>query len=160
MPKKSNNTAETTGEDLPLATETLVGSELSEPPGHRVPDNLVRLGNPKTRPPGECLYRATLVRGLTYTLSYLVPLVFERGKPVEITQAEFEHLQGACDELTFFDGARRWRRRVRKFSFGAADGGPVDLPDLPDELVGAGTGDPFEDAELAKRQGDPDAASA
>ena len=128
-----------------------------EPPGLRTlpgwnsPDR-----NP--RPPGPLTKTATLIRGVTWTLSYSTgPVVFRHGESVEITESEFERLaEEAIDKIDFSDPGTglRVQRSVRKFRyFNSTTGDEIEMPALPDVQCGPGadTRDIFERAAAEKK---------
>ena len=88
------------------------------------------------RPLGELTRLATLVRGVSYTISYSSgPLVFRYGKPVPINDSEFARLGKAIDKIDFQDPDRAacTVRSIRKFRFAdAATGEAIELEPIPD----------------------------
>ena len=102
--------------------------------GFRTPDTWGRRDrNP--RPIAELTKTATLVRGISWTISYSSgPLVFAKGKPVQITDGEFERLQEAIDRVDYDNGTgARIIHFIRKFKFQSIDSGKlIELEPLPD----------------------------
>lgn len=114
-----------------------------QPPGHRHP----HISAP--RPSGPAAYKAILTRGVTFR--YVGGSVFEKGRPVPISEDEFQHLSAMADSVVYFDGERRIRRFMRKFRFETLDGEPLDLDPIPDQQLDALSDDPFEAAERARQ---------
>ncbi len=140
-------------ETVDQSTEDYDGSAdpFLPPPGHRTRRHMARFNGPQRRSSGPYDYTAVLVRGLSYTLSFEYPLVFEKGRPVKVNKTEFRYLCDAVDPVDFHDGHRRIRRRIRKFRFQGPDGEPVELSPFPDEYIdGAPVSDPFAAAQLAR----------
>ncbi len=106
--------------------------------GFRTPDTWGRRDrNP--RPIAELTKTGTLIRGISWTISYSSgPVVFAKGKPVPITEVEFQSLQAAVDKIDFPDGSgERIIRSIRKFIFhDIASGDLIELEPLPDVTVG------------------------
>lgn len=110
-----------------------------EGPGFRTPPVWSpRDRNP--RPVGELTRTATLVRGVSWTISYSTgPVVFPYGRAVPINESEFERLSAAVDKIDFADPANNARtlRSIRKFIFAdAATGDEIPMPAIPDVEAG------------------------
>ncbi len=110
-----------------------------EPPGYRTPPGWNRRDvNP--RPLGELTRTATLVRGVSWTISYSTgPVVFPYGRAVPINESEFERLSAAVDKIDFADPANNARtlRSIRKFIFAdAATGDEIPMTAIPDVEAG------------------------
>ena len=92
------------------------------------------------RPTGELTRTATLVRGISFTLSSSTgAIVLRHGKPTPINDTEFERLSEQVDRVDFADPANNVRveRRIRKFVFNhAASGDAIELPVLEDRECG------------------------
>ena len=92
------------------------------------------------RPTGELTRTATLVRGISFTLSYSNgAIILRAGKATLINDIEFERLIEQVDRVDFPDPANNVRveRRIRKFVFHhAASGEAIELPILEDRECG------------------------
>ena len=121
------------------APEPAPAMVVAEPVGMRTPDAWNRRDkNP--RPVGALTRTATLVRGISYTISYSNgPLVFKKGEAVPITDNEFERLEKAVDKIDFPDGSgARIIRFIRKLVFHSIDSGDlIELEPMPDIEAGA-----------------------
>ena len=121
------------------------------PVGNRTRRHMAQFNGPRCRSPGPYDYTAVLVRGLSYTLSYEFPLVFDKGRPVRVNKTKFRYLCDVIDPVDFHDGHTRVRRRIRKFRFRGPDGAPIELPSIPDEYIdGVPVSDPFAVAQLER----------
>ena len=129
--RKETPAAEAAPQPAPLMVEV-------DQVGMRTPDAWSRRDrNP--RPVAALTKTATLVRGISWTISYSSgPLVFAKGKLVQITDGEFERLQEAVDKIDFDDGSgARIIRFIRKFIFhDIASGDLIELPLMPDVEAG------------------------
>ncbi len=124
--KKTKTTPQAAPEPAPVALEA---------PGYRTPSVWSpRDRNP--RPVGELTRTATLVRGISYTLSYSTgPIVFAYGKAVAINESEFARLSAAVDRVDFQDPGKAacTVRSIRKFVFhDAVTGDEIPMPAIPD----------------------------
>lgn len=149
---KTKNEAE--ADEIPTidGREVLIGSELAEPVGSRLPQSLRRDGRQNPRPHGDRSFQAELVRGVSFTISYAGgSLVLEKGKQVPVNETEFAHLSQAVDRIDFSDGEGRVQRSIRKFRFFDADGEPLVLEPIPDEHLDQAPVDMFERAAHEKR---------
>ncbi len=112
---------------------------MMDPVGMRTPESWRRRSG-LARPVGPLDWVAVLVRGVSYTVSYVNgPLRFLKGEPVRINASELERLQLAVDHIDFEDVGTgvRIRRSIRKFSFTHLDSGKaVALDPIPDQECG------------------------
>ena len=92
------------------------------------------------RPVGPLTKTATLIRGISWTLSYSTgPIFLANGKAVPVTECEFERLAEAIDRVDFPDPSSgvRIERAIRKFIFhDTTTGKLVEMPAIPDKEVG------------------------
>ena len=92
------------------------------------------------RPVGPLTKTATLIRGISWTLSYSTgPIFLANGKAVPVTECEFESLAKAIDRVDFPDPGSgvRIERSIYKFIFhDAATGEAIKMPAIPDREVG------------------------
>lgn len=133
-------TPQATPEPAPVALEA---------PGFRTnPTWSHRDRNP--RPVGELNRTATLIRGVTYVLSYSTgPVVFMYGEAVSINENEFQRLGAAVDKVDFQDPDKVacTIRSCRKFIFHHIESGDeIPMPALPDVEGGPYARDAFEEA--------------
>lgn len=116
-PDQTHNASEVPTVD---AASVLIGSEM-EPPGSRTPEYLSRVGykqRPRSNEPREFL--AELVRGVSWTLSYLnQAVVFQKGRQVPVSASEKTRLEEEGVDLVTFNEpfGGRVQRTVPKFIF-------------------------------------------
>ena len=109
------------------------------------------------RPIGELTKSATLIRGISWTISYSdFPLVFRNGERIAINESEFQRLSAAIDRIDFSDPGTglRVQRSIRKFRFfDSTTGDEIEMPALPDVQCGPGADfrDIFERAAAEKK---------